>query len=402
MLGQSPLSMMRPQGGRTRREPLAGAGRRRRLWLVLLPLAAVVVLACGWSWLWYFAATTAERSLADWVAREEAAGRVYRCAAQGITGFPFRLEASCSKATAELNSNRPPYAIGLTALDVITEIYYPTRLVADLTGPLTLTEPNQTTGFVANWSQARMAVHGLLPTPDRADAEIVKLRVDRAPGAAASPLYAADSASFEGNIVAGSALKNPVIETVLRLSAASAPTLHALLAEPLQGDVDAVWRGFKDLLPKPMSERFREMHDAGGQIEIKALRLERADTIVVGTGTLSVNAHGKLDGLLSVGIVGIEHIVPLLGIDKAIGQGIDRLAGAAGQPALGIGGLDRLLPGLSGVVRQTATVGLIDNLKKMGQPTEIDKKPGIVLPLRVSDGSVYLGMVPLGEVPPLF
>jgi len=25
-----------------------------------------------------------------------------------------------------------------------------------------------------------------------------------------------------------------------------------------------------------------------------------------------------------------------------------------------------------------------------------------VLPLRVSDGSVYLGMVPLGEVPPLF
>ncbi len=60
------------------------------------------------------------------------------------------------------------------------------------------------------------------------------------------------------------------------------------------------------------------------------------------------------------------------------------------------------MPGLSDVVRQGANAGIIDNLKKMGQPTEIDQKPAIVLPLRFSDGVVSLGMIPLGQLPPLF
>ena len=60
------------------------------------------------------------------------------------------------------------------------------------------------------------------------------------------------------------------------------------------------------------------------------------------------------------------------------------------------------MPGLGNAVRDTANTSIIDSLNKMGQPTEIDKKPAIVLPLRVSDGSVYLGMIPLGDLPPLF
>ena len=60
------------------------------------------------------------------------------------------------------------------------------------------------------------------------------------------------------------------------------------------------------------------------------------------------------------------------------------------------------MPGLSGVVRDSANASLIDNLNKMGQPTEIDKKPAVLLPLNFSDGFVSLGMLPLGQVPPLF
>ena len=45
---------------------------------------------------------------------------------------------------------------------------------------------------------------------------------------------------------------------------------------------------------------------------------------------------------------------------------------------------------------------MIENLKKMGEPTEIDHKPAIVLPLRFSDGAIYLGMLPLGDAPALF
>ena len=91
-----------------------------------------------------------------------------------------------------------------------------------------------------------------------------------------------------------------------------------------------------------------------------------------------------------------------LGVDRVIGRGLDRLGGGPGQAQQGLNALDRLMPGLSGVVRDSANASLIDNLNKMGQPTEIDKKPAIVLPLNFSDGFVSLGMLPLGEVPALF
>ena len=51
---------------------------------------------------------------------------------------------------------------------------------------------------------------------------------------------------------------------------------------------------------------------------------------------------------------------------------------------------------------QGATSGVLDNIKKMGEPTEIDKKPALALPLRVNDGVVFLGIIPLGVLPPLF
>jgi len=38
----------------------------------------------------------------------------------------------------------------------------------------------------------------------------------------------------------------------------------------------------------------------------------------------------------------------------------------------------------------------------MGEPSSIDNQPAIILPLRFSDGSIYLGMLRVGEAPTLF
>ena len=215
-------------------------------------------------------------------------------------------------------------------------------------------------------------------------------------------IFQADSADVDGRIIQGTARHNPVIEVTGHFAAAMAPSFHPLLAEPLQGDIDTVLRGFKDFSPKPWPVLFRDMQASGGGIEIKSLRIERTDAIIVGTGQLTVNEHGKLDGLLNVAVAGMENIVPLLGIDQMIGQGIDRLTGGSGSPAQGLGALDRLVPGLSGIVREQTNSGLVDNIKKMGQATEIDKKPAVALPLRVADGVIYVGIIPVGVVPPLF
>jgi hypothetical protein len=392
MPGESPISMMRPPPQRVRKLP-AGRARRRR-WPILAPAAIVVVLAVGWVWLWYYAASVADRTLSGWVEREAAAGRIYSCGSQSIGGFPFRIQARCATVAAEIKNYQPPFAVQAQAVTFAAEVFYPTRLVGDITGPLTLADFGQPPHLAADWMRARVVVRGVPPDPEAVSIDLEAPHVDRI-GGRGDAMFKAKRADLQTRIAAGSPRDHPMIEVTLHLSGATAPTFHPLLAEPIEAELDAVIRGFKDLLPKPWADRFREMQAAGGGIEIKSLRIAQTNAIVVGAGTLSVNAHGKLDGLVRVAIAGVEHIVPLLGIDRMIGQGIDQLSG-------GDDALDRLIPGLSGALRQTASASMIENFKKMGEPTTIENRPATILPLRFSDGAIYLGMLRVGEAPPLF
>jgi hypothetical protein len=400
MSGQSPLSMMRsaPRPARQRQHK---APRRGRLWRIAAIGAIVVVLPIAWSMLWSYAASIANQALSGWIDREAALGRIYACGSQSVGGFPFGIVIRCDKAAAAFKSNRPPFDVSATNVAFSAQVFRPTLLNGEITGPLTLADPGQPPIYTANWSQGRLALLGVAGEPQRMTVDLIKPRLDRT-GAGAGMIFQADRVEVDGRIIEGSARRNPVIEASGQFTAALAPSFHPLLAEPLQGEIDAVMRGFKDFSPKPWAVLFRELQASGGGIEIKAFRIARSDAAVIGSGTLSVNAHGRLDGELHVTVAGVENIVPLLGLDQLIGQGVDRLTGGAGTPAQGFGALDRLLPGLGGAVREGANAGLIETIKKMGEPTELDGKPAVALPLRVADGIVYVGMIPVAAVPPLF
>ena len=393
--------MMQP---RAQRRPKSDGYARRRLWPILAPVAILIVLALVWVWLWYYAATVADRTLAGWVDREAAAGRVYSCATQSIGGFPFDIAARCTDAGAEIRNIVPALAAKAKSIVFAAQVYRPTHLTGEIVGPLTLAESGHAPSFVATWTRARLSVSGVPPDPEATSAEIDGALVDSVSGAdsAAETLFKARRAALQGRVVSGSARNHPVIEVTLHLAGAAAPSLHALLAGPADIELDAILRGFKDLAPKPLAERFREMQAAGGGIEIKLLHFVQGGTIVVGQGKLNLNEHGKLDGLVNVAIVGLEEIVPMLGVDQLIEQGIDRLSGTEGTAAQGMSVLDRLVPGLGGAIRESASASIVDTLKKMGEPTAIDNRPATVLPLRFADGSIYLGMLRIGELPPLF
>jgi hypothetical protein len=284
----------------------------------------------------------------------------------------------------------------------VAPFYHPTQLTGEMTGPLMVAVPGQPTSFAANWSLARLSVRGIPPEPDSVSVTLDRARMDRMTGGSDAVVFAADRAVLDGRVVGGTARSNPVIDVTLRFTGVTAPTLHPSLTEPLEGEVEVVVRGFKDLLPKPWAERFREMQAAGGKIELKSLRLARSDAVIIGTGSLTVNEHGRLDGLIPIAVAGIDRVVPLIGIDQLIAQGLGRLGGSSGLSVQGANPLERLLPGLGGAIRDTANAMAIENLKKMGQPTTIENKPAILLPLRITDGSVYLGLVPLGQIQPLF
>jgi hypothetical protein len=390
MPGQSPLSMMQPPRPRT--EPRPQALARRRRWPLWAPLAAVVLIAALWCVLWYVSASVADRALAGWVEREAAAGRAYSCGTQTIGGFPLNIWARCSDVSAEIKNSQPPYSITAKALDFVAEVYRPTRLVGEITGPLTVAAGGQSPSLTANWTEARLVVNGVPPYPDTLSFDFGAPHLDRA--GTTETLFNARRANFRAVVAEGSPRDHPVLGVTLHFVGAAA-AFHPLTAQPLNGDIEATVRGLADLSPKSWADRMREIQAAGGGIEIKSFRLTQADSIVVGAGTLGLNAEGKLDGVVRIAIVGIERIVPQLGIDKMIGQGIDQWSGSSGT-------LDRLVPGLGETIRQTANATVIDNLKKMGDPTSIDNRPAILLPLRFVNGAVYLGMLRIGDVPALF
>jgi hypothetical protein len=401
MRGESPISIMQGDGERmARRGGRAPVPPPRRTFLrIVVPVAVLVGLAVVWCGLWYYAAGVANRTLAAWIASEAAAGRVYTCGSEGIAGFPFSIQVRCVQAAATFKTAQPQLDLAANDITFTAQVWRPTVLVGDVVGPVTVAAPGQAPSLVANWSSARMRVDGLPPNPEAISINVERPQLDRGAGGAA--LFTADNATLEARIVSGTIENHPVIDVTLHFVAAAAPSVHALLAQPVRGDVEIVVRGFKDLEQKPLAERLRELAADGGSIELKTLRLQRADAIVIGSGKITVNARGQLDGTLQVSVNGLDAIVPQLGIDRVIEQQVDQLTGG-GQAEQGLAALDRLVPGLSGVVRQGTNAALVDDVKKMGQPTEIDNKPAVALPLRLSDGAVYLGLIRIGDVPPLF
>jgi len=377
----------------TRSRRTRSARRRNRRYIGTLVL--FVALLGGWSWLWHYAAGKAEVAIDGWRAREAKAGRVYSCGSQSIGGYPFRIEVNCDNAAALLRSNQPPVEIKTSGMLIAAQIYQPNLLITEFHGPLTIADPGKSPTIFANWKLAQSSVRGTPAAPERVSLVFDGPEVDRINGGARENLLHARRIEIHGRIAEGSVANHPVIEIVTRLTRAAAPTLHPAAAHPLDADITALLRGLNDFSPKPWPVRFREMQAAGGRIDIAQARVQQGETIAVGSGSLSLNANGRLDGQLRVTVAGLEPFLASLNMQQAVqaSPDVDKVAGA----------LDRLLPGLGGVARQQATSSNLSlGINLLGEQTTLEGKRAVTLPLRFDDGSIFLGPIKFGNMPALF
>jgi hypothetical protein len=192
----------------------------------------------------------------------------------------------------------------------------------------------------------------------------------------------------------GSAVNKPVIEVALSLDDASAPALSPVSVQPVDADIVAVLRGLNDFSPKPWPVRFREIQAAGGRIDITKARVQQGETIAVGSGALSINANGRLQGQLNVTVAGLEPFLKTIGADRLVQASptVDRLAGS----------LDKLIPGLGSVARQQAGANVAAGINLLGQPATLEGQRAVTLPLRFDNGAIFLGPIPIGQSPALF
>ncbi len=379
---------------------------RRSGWIVA-PFAVVIVLAALWSVFWFYASHAASAAIADWQAQEAKLGRTYGCGSQTIGGFPFRIEVRCTDASVELRDTEPPLVVRAKDILVLAQVYQPTLLISEITGPLTVAEPGRPVSFVATWTLAQASVRGLPTDPERLSLVADALRVDRPATSGAEPLFAASRMELHGRLNPGSMPGNPIIDIATRLTGATAPIFGAAGAMPIDADGDAVLRGLKTLNLKPLRVQLRDLQAAGGRLEITNARVRQADTTARATGTLGLSPRGRLDGTLRLAVAGLEPFLARSGLDRMLpSAGSDRGVDAAGglnSLAPILGSLDRLMPGLGAVARNNANAGtLAAGLSLIGERTDLDGKQAVALPLRLNDGAAFLGPIPLGQTPPLY
>jgi hypothetical protein len=292
---------------------------------------------------------------------------------------------------------------------VVAQIYTPKLLIAEFTAPATLAERGQPPSLQVNWRTARSSIAGLPGTPERVALVFDDAAIDRIGGAAPLPLARATHLELHGRLAEDSTVDHPVIEAALQINGGSILELHPLLAQPFDADIRAKVRGLRDFSPKPWPDRFREIQAAGGRIEITQSRIQQGDLISVAAGSLGLTANGRLDGELQMTVAGIEKVIPALGIEKMLEEGVpqatlDRLApGVKSQDVNNLlGSLDRMIPGLGKVVRQNASAGVTAGINALGTPAELEGKKARSFPLRFVDGAVFLGPIKVGDTPPLF
>src|SRR6185312_12615241 len=120
-------------------------------------------------------------------------------------------------------------------------------------------------------------------------------------------------------------------------------------------------RGLSHLQPRPLPVLLRELQAAGGELDVESLRLVSGSLTAIGSGTLRLSAHGRLDGELMLTIAGFDPktLGPLLADSD-----VKRVAG-------------------------------LSLLALLGRPAQLDGRPAVRMPLRFADGTVSLGPLPL-------
>lgn len=389
------------------------APRRRPLWRLFIMPALLVVAAIAWSAFWFYAASEVGVRADAWRAREAKSGRVYDCGKRSVAGYPFRLEVSCDDASVSLVSQTAgapsAFTARLSEIMVIAQIYQPNLLIADFKAPATIADRGQPPSMTVNWTTGRSSITGLPNNPQRASIVFDNPAIDRVNGPVQTPLAKAGHVELHGRIAEGSSQDHPVIETVLQIAGGTIQEVHPLLAAPFDADIQTKLTGLKDFSPKPWPERFREIQAGGGHVEIVRSRIQQGDLVAIAAGTLSLNTNGRIDGELQMTVAGIEKVIPALGIEKMLEEGVpqatlDRVAPGVKSQDLNnlFGALDKAIPGLGKVVKQNANVGVAAGINSLGTAAELEGKKARAFPLRFVDGAVFFGPIRVAQVPPLF
>jgi hypothetical protein len=138
---------------------------------------------------------------------------------------------------------------------------------------------------------------------------------------------------------------------------------------PIDADVQFTALGLGSSLGKNPGFTIKEWLTAGGTLRVDRLKVASGDFSAAASGALSLSAEGLVSGTLAVRLVGLNALPAIVEtIHHGAGNKLANVLGAIGMVA---------------------------------KPVQENGKPAVEVPLAFRNGLVSVGIIPLGQIPPV-
>lgn len=140
------------------------------LWLGVSIVFVVVFVFFGWNW----TADKLKASLSDKLTELSSNDKTITCNNLDIEGFPFRLGVRCSHTAFDDNKRR--FGLSAGALRTAAQIYKPGKVIAELDGPMLLSDKSNQ--LEINWGNLKASASIDFTDITRTSIEASDLRID--------------------------------------------------------------------------------------------------------------------------------------------------------------------------------------------------------------------------------
>lgn len=351
---------------------------RHSRWGLFLPVILLMLLVAGWSAFWFVARARTTDALASWAAREAEHGRHWTCPNQSVGGFPFRFELSCDNPTFAGTTPRGPVEGSLKRFLAVAQIYRPSHIIVEAQGPLAVRTPQTGESLELGWSNLDASI--LVPGGKLSQVSLV----------VAAPAMRAETAAGEPLVVIGETLEahlrpspshaeaDRAVDIVAKLGKATVPPLDDLLgtSDPADLEFQATVTRTDAFGIKTRIEELEDWRAAGGRLDVALLGVAKGPQRIAARGQLGLDDLHRPQGRIDAQVAGVEDLLRRFGIG-----GRNGLAGllAGGLEILGGKAPQKAAPSAGGAPQLTA-----------------------LPPIRLENGRVMLGPIPLAGLRPLY
>lgn len=138
-------------------EQTASTGRKPKRRYTTFAIVVVIVLCAGWTAIWFYARSVLTERVDEVLqSRADGPAEIF-CADRQISGFPFGMSVSCSKAG--LTEHTRALTAELGGLKIGALAYSPRDVTADLQAPLNINWQADASPLTADWSSGQASVH---------------------------------------------------------------------------------------------------------------------------------------------------------------------------------------------------------------------------------------------------